>query len=352
MSISKSISQKELVRRALAGLDVPRPAVGPLAVHYCARFADVTLQEYTTNARAMADSVIKYYEKFRPDAVWISADTWVIAEAMGAKVCSRDKDQPMGGSGEIAIKTPEDIRRIPPADPASQGRMLLMLDALRRVKEAIGDEVFIVACFDQYPFSAASALMGINRIMLKMFDDRPLVEALMDRAVEYASAYALAMAEAGADMLSGGDSPVVLIGPAFYRDVAAPFERKLIEQIHAGCGLPVSLHNCGNATPILTEMARTGADVLEIDHMADIETACQIVDADIALWGNLDPVGLLSQGTVEEIKRKTRDLFNVFKKHGRRRFVLSSGCTLAVETPVENLHAFIETARELADEIA
>ncbi len=347
MSISESISQKELVKRTLAGLDVPRPVVGPLAVHYCAQFAGVSLHEYTTNAQAMADSVIKYYDKFRPDAVWISSDTWVIAEAMGAKVCSPGKNQPLGGSGEIAVKTPEDIRRIPSADPASQGRMPLMLDALRRVDEAIGKEVFIGACFDQYPFSAASALMGIDQIMLRIFDDRPFIEALMQRSLEYASAYALALAEAGADMLSGGDSPAGLIGPAFYRAVALPFERRLIERIRAGCDLPVSLHICGAATPILADMARTGADVLEIDYMIDIEDACKIVDPKIALWGNLEPVGLISQGSVKEIKLKTRELYRAFKKHGRRRFVLSSGCTLAIETPAENLHALVETAREL-----
>ena len=91
--------------------------------------------------------------------------------------------------------------------------------------------------------------------------------------------------------------------------------------------------------------------MIEIDHLSDIETACQIVDEDITIWGNLDPVGLLSRGTVEEINRKTRDLFHTFEKHGRRRFVLSSGCTLAVETPAENLHAFIDTARNLAASI-
>ncbi|MBN2293399.1 MAG: uroporphyrinogen decarboxylase family protein [Pirellulales bacterium] len=345
--MSESISQKDLVRRALAGLDVPRPAVGPLAVHYCSRFAGVSLREYTTNARAMADSVVKYYEKFRPDAVWVSADTWVTAEAMGAAVCSRGEDQPVDGCGRITVKNAHDISRIPFADPFSQGRMPLMLEALSRIKAAIGDEVFIIACFDQYPFSAAAALMGIDQVMLRLFDDQPLIEALMQRGLEYATAYALALAEGGADMLSGGDSPAGLIGPKFYRDVAAPYERKLIEQIHAGCDLPVSLHICGDATSILADMACTSADILEIDYMTDIDKACKIVVPEITLWGNLDPVGLLCQSSAQEVTIKTQELCDAFRRNGRRRFVLSSGCTLAMETPAENLHALIETARKL-----
>ena len=52
------MNSKELVARALQGRDVPRPPVGPLAVHFCAGLAGYTLRQYTTDARALADSVI------------------------------------------------------------------------------------------------------------------------------------------------------------------------------------------------------------------------------------------------------------------------------------------------------
>ena len=41
-----------------------------------------------------------------------------------------------------------------------------MLDALRRIARPLGDEVFLVACFDQYPFSLACELLGAERAML------------------------------------------------------------------------------------------------------------------------------------------------------------------------------------------
>ncbi|OGD33434.1 MAG: hypothetical protein A2V45_02270 [Candidatus Aminicenantes bacterium RBG_19FT_COMBO_58_17] len=66
-----------------------------------------------------------------------------------------------------------------------------MLEALGRILEALADEAFVVACFDQYPFSLASQLLGINQIMLQLLDDRPLVEALMERCLEYGVAYGL-----------------------------------------------------------------------------------------------------------------------------------------------------------------
>ena len=89
-----------------------------------------------------------------------------------------------------------------------------MLEALRCIVNALGDEAFVVACFDQYPFSLACALMGIEQAMTRIAGDRAMIEALMEKCGEYAIAYASALADAGADMLSGGDSPAGLIGPA------------------------------------------------------------------------------------------------------------------------------------------
>lgn len=337
---------KQIVQAALGGASAARRAVGPLAVHFCARSAGVSIEQYTTDPRILADCVVKYYERFNPDAVWVSADTWVTAEAMGATVGFPGNDQPMGGAGSPRIGAVCDIGSIPPPDPSSQGRFPLMIEAVERVREAIGSEVFIVACFDQYPFSLACALMGMNATMVKLIDDRPMVEAVMERGVEYAVAYARALADAGADMLSGGDSPAGLIGPRSYRDVALPFEKRLVEALKSSVNVPVSLHICGNPTSILADMASSGADVLELDYPVDIREASRTIGPNIAIWGNIDPVGVLSQGTVDDVRRATRELLQIVDECGHDRFVISSGCTLAVETPPENLFMMFKTARE------
>ncbi len=327
---------------------MPRKAVGPLAVHYCARVAGVSLHDYTSNPRVLADCVIRYFERFHPDAVWVSADTWVSAQAMGARVGAIAFEQPWAGLGPSLIHTTSDIDRIPEPDPGTQGRYPLMLEALGLIVEKLGKETFVVGCFDQFPFSLASQLLGISEIMLKLRDDRPLVEAVMERCLEYGLVYGREMGEAGADMLSGGDSPAGLIGPELYRELALPYEKRLIAGLKTATGKPVALHICGDSTPILQDMAGSGADVLEIDHRVDITQASRIVCPDVALWGNLDPVGLLAGGTPVQVERASRRLLEAVRSSGYRRFVLSSGCTLAIETPAENLEAMFRAARHNA----
>ncbi len=325
---------------------MPRVPVGPLAVHFCAGLAGYRVRRYTTDAHALAESVIRYYERFKPDAVWLSADTWVSAEAMGARVGATDDNQPFGGVGEPLVQSVADLDRIPAPDVTTQGRYPLMLKALARIRDELGREVFIVTCFDQYPFSLAAALMGINAIMLKLSDDPHFVQALMERCSDYAAAYARALGETGADMLSGGDSPAGLLGPDRYHELALPAEAKLIASIKSATHKPVSLHICGNATPILPQMAKSGADVLELDHAVRLGEACRVVGPDIALWGNLDPVGVLARGTPAEVRQKANDALHAVEAAGHRRFVLSSGCTLAVETPHANLDALIKLSAD------
>lgn len=337
---------RQNIVNALDGIATSTIATGPLAVHFCAALADVSIRRYTTDAASLADSVIRYYERFEPDAVWLSADTWVSAQAMGASVDFLADNQPMCGTGEPAVRTIDDVERIPPPDPERQGRYPMMLEAMRRIVDAIGDRAYVVACFDQYPFSLAAALMGVDQIMLALYDDRPLVEALLNRCREYAVAYALALGAAGADMLSGGDSPSGLMGPELYADLAMPAERQVIEEIKAGFNGPVSLHICGDATALLPMMEQAGADVLEIDQRTDLALAFETIGRRTAIWGNLDPVALLAQGSVEDVRRETIKAIEIFKASKHQRFVLSSGCTLAVETPPKNLEAMLAVAKE------
>lgn len=335
------MTSREIVLRALQGEPTPRPAVGPLAVHFTARLAGVSLREYTLNAGVLADCVVRYHREFQPDAIWLSADTWVSAHAMGAKVAFPGEDQPMGGTGEPLIETAADIARLPPPDPARQGRWPLMIDALRRIRRAVGPDVFVVACFDQHPFSLACAAMGIEKAMMAAVEERPLLRRLLERCADYAVAYAGALAEAGADLLSGGDSPAALLGPELHREIAFPFEQQVIARIKAATSVPVSLHVCGNAAPLLPALAQSGADVLELDQRTDMREACRIIPRHVAIWGNIDPVAVLAQGTPADVTRAAQDFLQTMRAADHRRYVLSSGCTLAMETPPANLHALV-----------
>ena len=136
------MTSRDIVFKALKGENTPRPACGPLAVH--------------------ADCIIRYHEKYQPDVVWISSDTWVTAEAMGAPVQFPGNNQPMSGLQEGFVHSTEDLIKIPKPDPGIQGRQPLMLEALSHVVEALGKDVFIATCTDQECLYLAYAMFVLT----------------------------------------------------------------------------------------------------------------------------------------------------------------------------------------------
>jgi MtaA/CmuA family methyltransferase len=340
----ENMTSRDLVRAAIAGKETPRVPIAPLSVHGTAALAGVRIEDYTLNPTVMVDCICRYYERFHPDAVWLSADTWVTAEAMGAAVAFPGPNQPMAGTGEALVRCAADIDRLPAPDPHTRGRMPRMLEAMRLLRQRLGDDVFIVACFDQSPFSLACALADINELMMLLVTNPPFVKLLLELCIAHASAYAIALAEAGANMLSTGDSPAGMIGPDCYEEFALAAERRVFRAIHDSCDVPASLHICGDARHILAAMATSGADVLEIDHLVPLTTACMVVPEEVALWGNLNPVGVIRNGTPEAVKAAAADAIATVRRHGRRRFVLSSGCTLTPDTPAENIAALIQSS--------
>jgi uroporphyrinogen-III decarboxylase len=98
---------------------------------------------------------------------------------------------------------------------------------------------------------------------------------------------------------------------------------------------------CGDATEILTDMAASGADVLELDYDVDLAHACEVLPDEIAIWGNINAVSPLYNGSPAEIRKASEEALATVQSAGRKRFVLSSGCAVAPDTPGDNLKALI-----------
>lgn len=107
------MTSRDIVFKALQGKNTPRPACGPLAVHFCAVDNGVSIRDFTLTPSVHAECVIRYHEKYQPDAVWISADTWVTAEAMGSSVLFPGDNQPMSGPQEGFVHSAADLNKIP-----------------------------------------------------------------------------------------------------------------------------------------------------------------------------------------------------------------------------------------------
>jgi uroporphyrinogen-III decarboxylase len=124
---------------------------------------------------------------------------------------------------------------------------------------------------------------------------------------------------------------------------ARPYEERLVKDLTAD-GIFVVIHICGDTSLILDMMAEYEPCGFELDYKTDALKAKQTAGQRHVLFGNIDPSGVLANGTVGEVQAATRELVTSWKRNGQ--FILNSGCAIPSTTPPENIFAMIETAKE------
>jgi uroporphyrinogen-III decarboxylase len=124
---------------------------------------------------------------------------------------------------------------------------------------------------------------------------------------------------------------------------ARPYQERLVKDLAAD-GIFVVIHICGNTSKILERLAQYDPCGLELDYKTDAVKAKQTAGARHVLFGNVDPSGVLAQGTVEQVREATRKLISIWKPGGR--FILNAGCAIPQTAPPENIRAFVQMAQE------
>lgn len=339
--------------RCAAGLG--RPDVIPVAPYmgnHGARIAGVLVDKYCRSGELMAAAQLRAWEIYGQDVVVAQSDNYYIAEGFGAVVEHHADSTP--SLKKPAIQDLGDIDRLVVPDPLTDGRMPVYLDAIRRLADRFAGQVAVRAP-GTGPFSLASHLMGTERFLMElaMADLEPggpaerSLRTLMNLTTDSLIAFAKACLEAGANIVQNGDSlaSIDMISPDMYRRWAWPYEQRFFSAVNplaASRGAATLLHICGNMTPVLDQMADTGANILELDSKVDLRVAKKQVGHRVCLMGNLNPVSVLWRGTAADVEHAAREAIQAAGPGG---FILGSGCEVPMAAPRENVAAMIHTAR-------
>ena len=334
---------RERVLAALRGEPTDRV---PVLLHnflMAARENGVPQSRFRRDGRAIAESFILAVETYDYDGVLVDVSTAMLAGALGVSI-DFPEDQPARCKGPL-IASLEAVPDLPPADIAGYFEIEAAVEAVHILKDHFGGAIAVRGNADQCPYSLASMVRGLDLWMIDLIEAEPArIDALLDFCFSATRQFLDRMAEAGADILSNGDSPAGpdLVSPAVYRRFARPWEKACADRAHA-LGKPYILHICGNTASILEDMIATGADGLELDYKTDARPARDALAGRACLIGNIDPSGVLALGTPASVEKATRALTAIFS--GNPRFILNAGCAIPAETPPANLRAMIRAAR-------
>ena len=106
-------------------------------------------------------------------------------------------------------------------------------------------------------------------------------------------------------------------------------------------GTRVRLHICGNTRAILEGMGRLGCEIVDLDWMVPLDEARAAMGPSQVLLGNIDPVGVLRNGTPDAVHAAIAECH----QRAGARYIVSAGCEVVRDTPLANVHALREFAR-------
>lgn len=281
----------------------------------------------------MVAAAASAYELYGLPSATLPSDLVLEAEAMGARVDFRD-DMPIPMwpiVPEPLFDSPAEIV-IPPGDFTRRGRIPLVLDALRRLKQRVGNEI-VVGAWIAGPFTVANYLVDYQSLMpaVRMSPDQ--VAHALDVITEALLGVVAAYQQAGADFVTiheMGGSPGVL-GPRVFGDLVLGRLQTLIHAISA----PTILSVCGNTNQAMELLAESGATALAVEHTNNLTRSRQLIGDRMLLFGNLDPVGLIANGTVEQVRAGKQAAIQAGVD------AVMPGCDLYLETPEENMRELV-----------
>ena len=317
----------------LRGEKPERPVVFPMVVaNHAARLEGYSISEAVTQADVLARVLYSAYRFYGYDLIMVFSDTMVEAEAMGTQVLIPEDDDPF-------MLEPPRVSKLEPANSEADGRMPVILEATRRLKDLLEDEVPILTSL-KGPFSLASFLRGIDGFLEDLLSDPRRARDFLRLATENQVAYAEAIVKAGGIPFIG--DPVAsgsLVRPEMFREFALPYLAQLVRSVHQQ-GVKAGLHICGESKSILRDMVATGVDFLSIDEMDLGQARCEVGD-NAVLMGNVS-TGLLLEGKPDQVAAAATECL----ERGGPRLILSSSCDVPADAPKENVKALVEAGRK------
>lgn len=336
----------ERVKTALSG-GVPDRI--PVIVHnflMAAQEAGVSMAEFRGSADVIVKTMTGACIKYDTDGILLDVDTALLSSACGASVIYPENI--------AAVTLDKQKRSISQIIDDLENVNLLDCDRIKIYLEAINklsawcnsNDVFLRANADQGPFSLACLLVGINDFLMSLMDEdeEENLMVLMEQTSKIALQMHRLCYEAGGHCTSYGNSSegCSVVSPAIFRKFGKPFEIRLHQEL-AKEGIPTMCHICGWTDPILPDLAETGCQAYEFDDRTDIQKAKEVGFGHFVVSGNVDPV-LLANGIPEEVTNVSRRLLDLYRGQGG--LLLGAGCALSPNTPAENLHAFVNAAKE------
>ena len=313
--------------------------MGNVTVHGLEKYG-YKFAEIHTDARKMANMAASTYQIFGFECAVVPFDMGIEAEALGCEI----NYYPHRTEGILypTIKQPlaekvVDLNIRLPSDLAIAGRIPVVTEALRLLKEEVGDQVAI-GSWTLSPYLIAAQVVDVGDLAKACFKKPDLVSKILEKTTDMIILLAKIYREAGADYITireMGAGPDIL-SPRIFKSLIRPH----LERIFATIDSPKILHICGDTNSIVDQMGACGADAISVEEKNNIAESRIKLGPDAFIFGNIAGYMVLTAGKPDDVDKAVKDAI------ANGVDAVWPGCDIWPEATRENMEALMTAVRK------
>lgn len=222
------------------------------------------------------------------------------------------------------------------------------LDYIERVVEKFGSDKYICASIPS-PFWSSSGFFGITKTYTNLFRKPELVEAICRRLTESSKEILRAYSKIGVDIIWFEEclASANEISLSHFNRFCLPYNEELFSEIKR-LGMKSVYYPCGDVRDRLELMIEAGPDCISLEESKkgfeiDLAWVNEVVDGRVCIFGNLDSIGVLQNGTIEELREEIRRQVETGWENGR--FVMSLGSPVTPRTSASRVREYVDLVR-------
>ncbi len=293
------------------------------------------------------------HDRYQTDIITVGTYTTVEAVAMGTK----DKyfvDQ-LPAPVEYAVKSPEDLDRVSIPDPRTDGDLPCLYNCIKRTVREFWNHA-LIGCGTVGPFSVAARIRGLWQISFDIMKRPWFAHDLVNHATEACSSIIEGWFEAGALGTGGGAGSETVLSSKHFKEFVVPYERRYINKAKRLGFTSYTRHICSGPSASIvidnfTDFGLHGMPTLVWGYYEDAKTMLQkkAMFAEsapqVAVGGVIRAADTITFGTPDEISREVERVVKTCAPGGK--FVHIPECSLPPRVPLENLDAFVISAKKI-----
>ena len=294
-----------------------------------------------TTPELACEVTLQPIDRFPLDAAILFSDILTIPYAMGLGLQFQEGEGPVF---ERPLRSAADIDALGQPDPETELRFVM--DAVRLIRRELRGRVPLIG-FAGSPWTLACYMVegrgSRDFIHIKglLYSDPALLHRLLRHLAQSVTRYLNAQIAAGAQTVMIFDTWGGSLSTPAYAEFSLAYMTEIIAGLKREAEdrtVPVILFTKGGGN-WLEAMAASGADVLGLDWMTELDHARRRLGDGIALQGNMDPIALY--GSVSGVSAEAE---RVLASHGTGTgHIFNLGHGLTPHTPIENVAALVDS---------